>query len=401
MFRKVLFWSHLVAGLATGIVVFMMSLTGVILTYERQWRAAVAEGHYVPAEQQGVPLPLEQLLSRAGEPQAGQPYSTLLLTNHPGAPVEFRSGRRAGATLNPYSGDPLPVRSEQLERLLSALTGWHRWFNVGGDGRTVARQITGVSNAVFLFLILSGLYLWLPPLLQVAKLKARLWFRRDYPSSKARDFHWHHIFGIWAAVPLLAVVYTGMVISYPWAATALYRVFGAELPVAETAATAAGREPGATAATRSPPRGPAAVVLGNPTHTVAGPLPPLPLASLVERAVAYAQGDWQRLQITLPAPTDSHVRIEIDRGNGTQAHKRYTLSLERSSGAVVEVHTFADTPATQRLRGIARYLHTGEVLGFWGQTVAGLASLAALFMVWTGFALSWRRLIQPLLGRGR
>lgn len=400
MFRKVLFWSHLVAGLATGIVVFMMSLTGVILTYERQWRAAVAEGHYVPAAQQGVPLPLEQLLSKAGELQPGQPYSTLLLTNHPGAPVEFRSGRRTGATLNPYSGDPLPVRSEPLERFLSAVTGWHRWFNVGGDGRRVARQITGVSNVVFLFLILSGLYLWLPPLLQTATLKARLWFRSDYPSSKARDFHWHHIFGIWAAVPLLAVVYTGMVISYPWAATALYRVFGAEVPVAETAAAATGGVP-AAAATLSPPRGPAAAVLGNPTPTVAGPLPPLPLASLAERAVAHAQGDWQRLQITLPAPTDSLVRIEIDRGNGTQAHKRYTLSLARSSGAVVEVRTSADTPAAQRLRGIARYLHTGEVLGFWGQTVAGLVSLAALFMVWTGFALSWRRLIQPLLGRGR
>ena len=399
MFRKVLFWSHLVAGLATGIVVFMMSLTGVILTYERQWRAAVAEGHYVPAAQQGVPLPLEQLLSKAGELQPGQPYSTLLLTNHPGAPVEFRSGRRTGATLNPYSGDPLPVRSEPLERFLSAVTGWHRWFNVGGDGRSVARQITGVSNAVFLFLILSGLYLWLPPLLQTATLKARLWFRSDYPSSKARDFHWHHIFGIWAAVPLLAVVYTGMVISYPWAATALYRVFGAEVPVAETAATATGGVPAAAAL--SLPRGPAAAVLGNPTPTVAGPLPPLPLASLAERAVAHAQGDWQRLHITLPAPSDSLVSIEIDRGNGTQAHKRYTLSLARSSGAVVEVRTSADTPATQRLRGIARYLHTGEVLGFWGQTVAGLVSLAALFMVWTGFALSWRRLIRPLLGRGR
>lgn len=401
MFRKLLFWSHLVAGLATGVVVFMMSLTGVILTYERQWRAAVAESRYVPAEQRGVPLPLEQLLSKAGELQAGQPYSTLLLTNHPGAPVEFRSGRRSGATLNPYSGEPLPVRSEPLERFLSAVTGWHRWFNVGGDGRAAARQITGVSNAVFLFLILSGLYLWLPPLLQAAKLRARLWFRSAYPGSKARDFHWHHIFGIWAALPLLAVVYTGMVISFPWAATALYRVFGAELPVAETAATVAGAETAAAVATRSPPRGPATALLGNPTHTVAGPLPPLPLANLAERAAAHAQGDWQRLQITLPAPTDSHVRIEIDRGNGAQAHQRYTLSLERSSGAVVDVHPFADTPATQRLRSIARYLHTGEVLGFWGQTVAGLASLAALFMVWTGFALSWRRLVQPLLDRGR
>jgi uncharacterized iron-regulated membrane protein len=43
-----------------------------------------------------------------------------------------------------------------------------------------------------------------------------------------------------------------------------------------------------------------------------------------------------------------------------------------------------------------RFLHTGEVLGIAGQTIAGLVSLTSLFMVWTGLALAWRRLIVPL-----
>jgi sulfite reductase (NADPH) flavoprotein alpha-component len=38
-----------------------------------------------------------------------------------------------------------------------------------------------------------------------------------------------------------------------------------------------------------------------------------------------------------------------------------------------------------------RGLHTGEALGFPGQTVAGLASLGGCFLVWTGFAMAWRR----------
>ena len=38
-----------------------------------------------------------------------------------------------------------------------------------------------------------------------------------------------------------------------------------------------------------------------------------------------------------------------------------------------------------------RGLHTGEALGFAGQTVAGLASLGGCFLVWTGFAMAWRR----------
>jgi uncharacterized iron-regulated membrane protein len=35
--------------------------------------------------------------------------------------------------------------------------------------------------------------------------------------GKARDFNWHHVFGFFAAIPLVFVVASGVVISYPWA----------------------------------------------------------------------------------------------------------------------------------------------------------------------------------------
>ncbi|MGH7793326.1 MAG: hypothetical protein ACREQ2_00260 [Candidatus Binatia bacterium] len=38
-----------------------------------------------------------------------------------------------------------------------------------------------------------------------------------------------------------------------------------------------------------------------------------------------------------------------------------------------------------------RGLHTGEALGFLGQTVASLASLGGCFLVWTGMVMAWRR----------
>lgn len=39
---------------------------------------------------------------------------------------------------------------------------WHRWFNISGEGRANARAITGAANRMFLFFIISGIYLWLP-----------------------------------------------------------------------------------------------------------------------------------------------------------------------------------------------------------------------------------------------
>jgi uncharacterized iron-regulated membrane protein len=309
----------------------------------------------------------------------------VVLTNDPGAPVAFRAGRQAGANLNPYTGAEMQLDSPALNAFFSWNTGFHRWFNIEGENRALARQVTGVSNVIFLFLVVSGIYLWLPRVWKWALFKVRLLFHKEYPNSKSRDFHWHHIFGIWAALPLLAVVYTGAVISYPWAANLMYRVFGAEIP----APAGGGGGPGQGAAEG-----------GNAAPSI----PPEPAAAnwvaldaLVAFASADSGSDWRRMNLTLPKPAEGTLQIEIDYGNGAQAQKRHTLNLDRSTGSILSVRTFADTPAAQRLRGIARFLHTGEVLGFWGQTIAGLASLAALFMVWTGFALSWRRLIQPLL----
>lgn len=393
MFRKTIFWAHLACGLAVGLVVFMMSLTGVVLMYERQINDWAAAKHYVPASEQGERLPLAELLAaqRALQPDAS--VTTMVITNNPGAPVALRAGRAGGISLNPYTGQPMETGSPGLDAFFNAMTGWHRWFNVQGEGRQFARQITGVSNVAFLFLVLSGMYLWLPAIYNWALFKARLLFRKAYPDSKSRDFHWHHIFGIWAALPLFFVVYTGAVISYPWAANLMYMAFGAEIPAAP--APGAGPGAGGSGGARGPQnqgRSVAPLQEGS-----AAPLTNfLALDVLVERAIAQTGGDWNRLNVTLPGAADANIQIEVDPGNGAQAHKRYTLNIDRATGTVAGVRTFADQPEATRLRGIARFLHTGEVLGFWGQTLAGLASFAALFGVWTGFALSYRRLIQPL-----
>ncbi len=34
--RKILFWSHLVAGVSAGLVILVMSATGVLLAFEKQ-----------------------------------------------------------------------------------------------------------------------------------------------------------------------------------------------------------------------------------------------------------------------------------------------------------------------------------------------------------------------------
>lgn len=408
MFRRVIFWVHLSAGVLTGLVVCTMSFTGVLLTYERQLKRWVAESHYLSVEQQGDRLPIEQLLI---EQQLASPDlvpTAAIVTNDSGAPVALRAGRQGGVELNPYDGTLMRTEAPALNEFFSVVTRFHRWFNLEGESRTTARQVTGVSNVIFMFLVLSGMYLWLPAIWQKAMFKVRLWLRSDYANAKVRDFHWHHVFGIWMAIPLIAVVYTGMVISYPWAANFMYRVFGAEVPVQQQGGS--GPQPGIAPQTaRLASEGDSgrtdrrdridAAEMADSVAAVAT-TQWKSLDELIAVALADpASADWQRFTLTLPQSDAKQVQIEIDHGNGAQVQLRHTLSLDRATGAIVGRRGFADQPAAQRLRSIARFLHTGEVMGFWGQTIAGLASLAAVLLVWTGLALAWRRLIQPLYNR--
>lgn len=380
MLRSTIFWIHLVCGVTTGIVVLMMSVTGVLLTYERQILAWAERVEYT-APAGAARLPLEDLVAAVKLSRPEFTAATIVLRNEPDAPVVLGAGRSGSLFVDPYSGAVSEPGAQGLRRFFAATTGWHRWFNASGENRAIPRTITGASNLAFLFLILSGMYLWLPRVFKWALFKTRLLFHAEATSGKARDFNWHHVFGIWSAVPLAIVVATATVFSYPWANDLVYRAVGEEPPRAGGGPPAGARP---APAGELPSGGAATMWLG--------------YDALLARAAAH--GEWRTLTLNLPADaTASTVRIGIDEGNGGQPQRRHTLTLDTATGDVVTYVPFSSQTTGQKARSWIRFLHTGEALGIVGQTIAGLVSLTSVLMVWTGLALAWRRLVVPLFSR--
>ena len=63
MFRKTIFWIHLTCGVLTGLVIVMMSVTGVLLTYERQMLEWADSRSHAPIDPAAGPRqPIEALL---------------------------------------------------------------------------------------------------------------------------------------------------------------------------------------------------------------------------------------------------------------------------------------------------------------------------------------------------
>jgi uncharacterized iron-regulated membrane protein len=82
----------------------------------------------------------------------------------------------------------------------------------------------------------------------------------------------------------------------------------------------------------------------------------------------------------------------IDQSHRGRPDKRVMLTLDPKTADVVTEELFANQTRGRQWRLWSRWLHTGEAGGVAGQTLAGLASLAAAVLVFTGLALSCRRL---------
>jgi uncharacterized iron-regulated membrane protein len=409
--RKFLFWLHLITGTVGGAIILIMSTTGVLLMCERQI-TAWADLHSLvsPSGATTARLPVETLLSKVRKAESSLP-ATLTMRSDPGAPVALGFGRQRTLFINVYNGEVLGEGSKGVREFFHLVTGWHRWLGAQDQKRASFRAVTGASNLAFLFLVLTGSYLWWPKEWTWRQVRNVTWFRRGLP-SKARDFNWHNVIGFWSAIPLLVIVTSGVVISYPWASDLVYRVVGEEPPPQGRSggATPAVNERGVREAEMSGKRGAEPQVEASrprgesrerssleapssPTSFTASPVA-LTLDGLNElwaRAEQQVSG-WQSITMRLPVSAGLPVTFNIDEGNGGQPHKRSQLTLERTTGQVVRWEPFSSLTSGRQLRLLLRFAHTGEVGGIVGQTIAGGASLGTTFLVWTGLALAWRRL---------
>lgn len=382
--RPAIFWCHLVAGVLAGLVILIMSATGVLLTYERQMTWWADTRHFAIAPD-GHRQPPSALLAAVAAARPDLTPTAITVRAAAGAPATVTAGRTT-LFVDPYTGQVLGEGSGQRMRaFFRTMTDWHRWLGAQAASRPFGRSITGASNLLFLFVVVSGLYLWVPRVWTRAQFRQVLWFRRGL-SPKARDFNWHHVIGFWSWVPLFIVVITAVPISYPWASALVYRLAGDQPPAATTG--------------RAAPAGPVAT-----TPSLGG------VDALWARAEIQAPG-WRSLSMRVPTSESDAVAFTIDHGDGGQPQRRATLTLARETGDMVSWEPFAALSPGRRLRALVRFTHTGETLGIAGQTVAGLVSLGSVVLVYTGIALSLRRFLawraarvlrarQPLPAAGR
>jgi uncharacterized iron-regulated membrane protein len=396
LFRKVLFWSHLVAGVTAGVVILIMSVTGVALTYQKEMQYWADTRHFRTTAPDGAArATVADLVAsvRAADPAFAP--ATITWQSDARLPVAIAAGQKT-LYVNPYTCEVFGEGAGQSMRaFFTTMTNWHRYLAMSGEGRPTGKALTGASNLLFLFIVLSGMYLWWPKIWNAVQFRNITWFRGGL-RAKARDFNWHNTFGFWFALPLVFVVASGTVISYPWASNAAYRVMGEEPPAPGAGGPGGGRGAGPDAARGGPGgwAGGPGVQAGNAAPAAGAALVGVPAFEL-DRHVAHvmdSQPGWRSVALRVPTSTTAPLVFTIDRGDAGQPNLRGTLTVDARTGNAQKWEDFSTQTPGRRLRTILRFTHTGEIAGFLGQTIAGLASFAGAMLVYTGISLSLRRL---------
>ncbi|MFC7338327.1 PepSY-associated TM helix domain-containing protein [Haloferula chungangensis] len=361
LLRKVLFWAHLAAGLSAGVFIFLMAASGIILSFERQITEA-ADGYKLSG---GERLELPALHAKLLEAEPEARPTGIQMEASATAPAVFQFGRERSVFIDPYNGQILGEGAVRTRAFFKWVTGFHRWLAMTGDTRETGKAINSSAALVFFFILVSGLFLWIP----------KRWTRRGMAAistiqpklrGRSRDWNWHHTLGLWFVIPLLMTVSTGLVIAYPWANKMLFQAFGEDAPEKK----GKGKPGGGKGAPEAPPTFPAGLDQAIKVATAAAP-------------------DWQQLQFSFPQKSD--LTIYISGGHRGRPDLRQEMSIDLKSGEITDTRNFEGLSPGRRARSWARWLHTGEALGWVGQTISALAASATLVLIYTGFALSFRR----------
>lgn len=364
-FHRLIFWGHLIAGLLAGLVILSMAVTGLMISYEAQlleW--ANRDLRVTPA---GAHLDVETLMAKVHETKPDLQPSGITWKSDPALPVTLSVGKEGIFFANPYTGEFLGEGHRAWHDFFHAATEWHRFLTGSGIPKEVGKAITGAGCLIFSLLLVSGIYLWWPRHWRWPNVRAVILLNPRL-RDRARNWNWHNVFGFWSAFPQLCIILTGLIMSYGWANNLLFTLSGTEPPPQRQAG--GGRREG----------GPAA-----PSPSLTG------LAPLLAQAQRQIP-NWTTLSLRMPQKPGAPFPLMVDRGGRGQVHLRTMFNLDVAQARILpSPDDLQQQNFGRRLRMYARFLHTGELFGLIGQTIAALCTVATLILVWTGFALAFRR----------
>ena len=352
MVRKVLHTLHLWLGLTSGTLLALVALTGCTLAFEDEIRYLAQHDLLYVEEQDRPQINVEQVLAVVKQYDPKMKLNQLRYYGEPDKAIQvYARDRRRIVAVNPYTGAVLGERDMKTD-VMSVILSFHRTLLLEKTGETIILW----NVWIFLFMLVSGLVIWLPRKIKQMRQNFSL---KLMAAPKKRNYDLHRMLGFYAWVPLFLIAITGI-------------------------SMASGGEKGPKV--KSTVR-PDASGQASPQSTVHN--------GIYDRVLAdvYHQEPYDMLRVTFPTDSTGVINIGI-RYQTSSFRKQSNFLFDQYSGALLKTEDYRDKTFGQTFFGSSYEVHTGRILGIPGKIVMFLAGLVALSLPVTGF-LTWRGKQKP------
>lgn len=374
-FKKLILKIHLWLGLGSGLIIFILGITGCIYVFDEELRPIFYHNSYYADEIKAEKKPLSSLLAIAQNAIGkDKPITDIRMKNKKDATVQFftyKNNENKNAiwywdtheysyivAVNPYSGKVQEVKNTTTE--FFEVIVWLHWSLLLTND--IGQPIVGIAVLIFVISLLTGLVLWWPKNKSAAK--QRFWFKwKNTTQWKRKNYDLHNILGFYSIVFALLIAFTGLVWAFDWFEdTVKWTANGGETIKNE-------REE----------------IKSDVSKMAQFPVKPVDkiYATIVQK---YPHAKYYQISMPEDSVSSQFVYVEND-----GSFEKTSIDFDQYSGKLLQTKNFSDKSNGDKIRSLNYDIHSGAILGLPGKILAFFASFICASLPVTGFYIWWGR----------
>ena len=362
--KKVIGKLHLWLGFSSGLVVFIIALTGCLYAFKTEIENVTQPYRFVESRKEESLTPSRLKTIAEGQLPGKKIHAVLYEDNGRAAQVIFYNAEPDYyyyyIFINPYTGQVLKVKNMDEDVFQFILDGhFYLWLP-----HHIGQPVAATATLIFVIMMLTGLILWWPK--NKASSKQRFTIRWN-ARWRRKNFDLHSVVGFYVTWIAIILAVTGLVWGFQWFARTWYAVTGGKKsmeyyePMSDTTKVAADNKPSID-------------------KVYEKMLTEYPKATAIEVHI----------------PTDDKTSIAANANPDPETYwKRDFRYFDQNTLEELSVDhiygRFDNTSSADKLFRMNYDIHVGAILGLSGKILVFFASLFCASLPVTGFCLWWGR----------
>ncbi|MFD2581079.1 PepSY-associated TM helix domain-containing protein [Pedobacter vanadiisoli] len=338
---------HLWLGLATGLVVIIISITGALYVFEEEIRDLTQKDYRYVSLQQKPFIGLDKVISGFEKLSPKDELRLIRIEDAlPNATVELTSKKGKVYYFNPYDATLIKRGGEDWLQVVEHI---HTSLLLGKTGKFIVQW----SVVIFVLMLITGLILWFPG--QMRLLKQSLTIKRK-ASFKRLNYDLHNVLGFYASVVLLITALSGLYFAFKEVKNAASFFTGSKLGQGKT------------------------IVSAKPAHID-------PLFIRYNKIYTEAKTKYPgAISTSFSLRGKGELRLRMIYPY-RWARRQNTFFYEEATGTMIRAKLYKDFNGADLIEATNYDLHTGRLLGLPGKILSFLAALVAASLPVTGFII--------------